>query len=142
MHKAKAYLSKYLIAKRRADRINEQIEEIRARYALPMSPELSDMPKAHNTERDLSDYMARLDELTGYLITQYCKCIGIEGDILKRLDLMENESERELLRLRYINGLDWKDLMEMIPYSDRHVYRLHGDALDHFPLPKDVSECQ
>ena len=135
MHKAKEYLLEYRKARRRADRINEQIEELRVKYALPSAIRYSDMPKAKNSEHDLSDYMVRLDELTGYLVTAYCKCIGIEGDILKRLDMMESEAERDLLRMRYIDGMSWKRIITALSYSDRHVYRLHGDALNHFPLP-------
>lgn len=140
MHKAKEYLLRYGKAHERARRINEQIEELKAKYALPMSPELSDMPKAHNSEHDLSEYAAKLDELTGYLVTAYCRQIGIEGDILKRLDSMENDTERELLRMRYIKMMDWKEIMSCMTYTDRHIYRLHGDALDHFPLPP--KRCQ
>ena len=141
MHRAKEYLLQYQQCKKRADRINQQIEAIKIKYALPGSPQIDDMPHARNTERDLSDYMVKLDELTGYLVSAYCKCMGIEGDILRRLDAMENREEAELLRLRYTCLTDkgklmpWERVAEGIPCSYRQVYYMHGRALQHFPLP-------
>ena len=135
MHKAKEYLLKYQAARRRAERIERQIRELKEKYSLPSAIRYSDMPKSLNVEHDLSDYAAKLDELVGYLVKTYSVCIGIEGDILKRLDMMEDEKEAELLRLKYIQGLTWTEIATTTPYYIRHIYRIHGKALDHFPLP-------
>ena len=136
MHKAKEYLLKYQAARRRAERIERQIRELKEKYSLPSAIQYSDMPKSPNVEHDLSEYAAKLDELVGYLVKTYSVCIGIEGDILKRLDSMEDETERELLRMRYIKMMDWKEIITCMPYSERSVYYIHGRALNHFPLPE------
>lgn len=134
MHKAKKYLLEYRKAEERAKKIEEQINELRAKYALPSAIQYSDMPKAHNTEHDLSDFMVKLDELTDYLVKAYTKCVGLKVDVLKRLDCMEKDTEKELLWMLYIDGMEWKEVIEIMPYSERHIYRLHGLALNHFPL--------
>ena len=64
---AKEYLLQYKEAYREAQEIELQITQLRLKYALTAPIQLSDMPKAHNTEHDLSDYAAKLDDLTRYL---------------------------------------------------------------------------
>ena len=95
------------------------------------------MPKTHNSEHDLSDYVAKMDELTDWLIAKYTRCMGIEGDILERLDRMEKQEEREVLRMRYIDGYRWDEIADKLHYTYRHVTRLHGTALLHFPMPTE-----
>lgn len=137
---AKEYLLRYRDAYREAQDIERQITQLRLKYALPSAIQYSDMPKAHNTEHDLSDYMVKLDELTDGLVSQYCKCIGIEGDILQRIDRMTDQAERQVLRLRYTHITDkgrlmaWNEIAEHMSYSYMNATRIHGRALQHFPM--------
>ena len=84
--------------------------------------------------------MAKLDELTGYLVDKYCKCMGIEGDILKRIDRMEHAEERQVLRYRYTaiddkgRLMKWEDVADRVGYSRETVIRIHGKALQHFTM--------
>ena len=135
MHEAKKYLLKYGDLKTRAKQLEEKIDAIRSRYMFPASPELSDMPKAHNSEHDLSDMMAAIGDLTDQLVSAYTKCVGLEGDILKRLEQMPDVKERTLLTYAYIDGLKWGEIADLMGYSYSWVTHTHGDALNHFPLP-------
>lgn len=138
---AKEYLLQYRDAYRDAQEIELRITQLRLKYAMPSAINYSDMPKAHNTEHDLSDYMASLSELTDYLVAKYCKCVGLEGDILKRIDTMEDALERQVLELRYTNIDDrgrlmrWEDVAQRMGYSRQNIVYIHGRALQHFPLP-------
>ena len=51
-------------------------------------------------------------------------------------ELLEQLPEREnlLLYLRYIRGLSFRDISKRMQYEERQIYRIHGDALRHFPL--------
>ena len=40
-----------------------------------------------------------------------------------------NPVERDLIRLRYIDGLPWFKVAAGIHYSESEAYRIHGDAL-------------
>ena len=137
---AKEYLLRYRDAYREAQAIEQKMTQLRLKYALPSAIQYSDMPKAHNTEHDLSDYMARMDELTDHLVSQYCKCMGIEGDILQRIEQIEKVEERQVLRYRYTYITDQGKLMKWEDVADRmHVVRMtatriHGRALQHFPV--------
>lgn len=130
---AKEYLLQYKWAKREAADVELRITQLRLRYGAPSAINYSDMPKAHNNS-DLSDYAVQLEKLTDYLFAKYQKCIGIETDIYMRLDQMADQTEREVLRFRYVDGMTWEQIAERMTYSRRNITRIHGRALQHFPL--------
>ena len=132
----KEYLQRYKTAQKEAEDVELRITQLRLRYAAPSAIEYSDMPRAHDSEHDLSDYMAKMDELTSYLVEKYKRCMGIEVDIYQRLDSMDRQEEREVLRYRYIDGMTWEQIAQRTGYVLRHIYRLHGNALQNFPLPE------
>lgn len=132
---AKEYLLRYRTVKREIEDIDMRMAQLRLKYAAPSAIDYSDMPKAHNSEHDLSDYIAKMDELTDYLISKYTRLRGIEVDIYMRVDRMENQQERELLRYRYIDGMTWADIAEKMNTSERNVYFIHGRALRNFKTP-------
>ena len=99
---AKEYLLQYKHIQREIEDIDRRMAQIRLKYAAPSAINYSDMPKAHNSNHDLSDYVAKMDELTDYMISKYTRLRGIEVDIYMKVDRMENQRERELLRYRYI----------------------------------------
>ena len=131
---AKEYLLRYRAVKREIEDIDMRMAKLRLKYAAPSAIDYSDMPKAHSTEHDLSDYMAKMDELTDYLISKYTRLRGVEVDIYKRLDRMTDQTERDILRSRYIDGMSWEKIAAKLNYSVRNVTRLHGPALQHFPM--------
>lgn len=137
---AKEYLLQYRDAYREAQELELKITQVRLKYAAPSAIQYTDMPKAHNTEHDLSDYMVKAEALVDELAKQYCKCVGIEGDILKRLGRMETQMEREVLRYRYTYITDkgrlmpWEDIADRMHISRMTATRIHGKALQHFPM--------
>ena len=131
---AKEYLSQYRMVNREIEDIDHRMAQLRLKYAAPSAIDYSDMPKAHNSEHDLSDYIAKMDELTDYMISKYTRLRGIEIDIYLRLDRLERQEERELLRYRYIDGLTWTEIADRLSTVERNVYFIHGRALQHFPM--------
>lgn len=137
---AKEYLLRYRDAYREAKNIELRITQLRLKYALPSAIQYSDMPAVHNSNHDLSDYMVKLDELNGHLVSQYCRCMGIEGDVMRRIDRMQKQEERQVLLLRYTNLtrtgrlMPWEKIAERMHYSRKSIDRIHGRALQHFPM--------
>ena len=130
---AKEYLSQYRVVQREIEDLDYRMAQLRLKYAAPSAIEYSGMPKAHNVTHDLSEYVAKMDELTNYMISKYTRLRGIEVDIYMRLDSMEDQTERELLRFRYIDGLTWTQIANKLNTVERNVYFIHGRALRHFP---------
>ena len=65
---AKEMLMRYQKAKREAKDIEIRLTELRLKYAYPSAIKYSDMPTAHDSNHDLSDYASKLDELEQMLI--------------------------------------------------------------------------
>ena len=134
MMTAKEYLMRFRQVMREIEDLDRRMAQLRLKYAAPSAINYSDMPKAHGSNHDLSDYIAKMDEMTEYMINKYTRLRGIEVDIYKRLDRMQDQTEREILRYRYIDGLNWEQISTRLNYSKRNVTRIHGRALRHFPL--------
>lgn len=133
---AKEYLLRYKAAKREAEDAERRITALRLKYALPGAIQYSDMPKGGGKVRDLSDYAAQLERLIDAQVEKYAKCMGVEADILARIDSMEDQEEREVLRNRYIDGMKWEAIANGMVYGIRHVHKIHGRALQEFPVPE------
>ena len=129
----KKYLLQYREMLISEKNINNQIDELRNSYALPKSPNYDAMPHAHNTEHDLSDYVAKMDKLLMLLQRAADKRAAIRLDITQRIESMQSETEKNILYFRYIYGYKFADIAERMYYTERYTLQLHGEALEHFP---------
>ena len=65
-----------------------------------------------------SDIDLKIEELVDFKITM--------GNHINQL---EDERHRVILREHYINGLSFLEISKNLGYTERHLYRIHGDAL-------------
>ncbi len=86
----------------------------------------------------LEDRITRLD-MKGYnddilkpLQEAYRKKLGalVEGqlNIEKAIELLD-PTERELIRLRYVDGAEWAEISEILHYEWAQTHRIHARAL-------------
>lgn len=140
--KKKEYLRSYRYHVRRIHRINAEIAELREMKLHPSMKPDDGMPHGSGGQGDLSGYAAELDEMINELIEERYQRIKTYQAIVRQIKRMKSENEKDVLFYRYIRGLDWWDIAELMGFSERQIYRIHGNALAHFEIPKDVSECQ
>ena len=57
-----------------------------------------------------------------------------EIDELLRELRMKTPDEQRVLRLRYLWGLNWKEIGEKMGYNERQPQRIHGRALNNFKM--------
>lgn len=126
----KAYLQSYIPSINAAKRIEEEIEQLRLDKMMP-SVIMDDMPHAHN-KTDLSDYMAKLDELINKLIAARYKRIDLYAEIFADIEKMENETEREVLTYRYLRRYSWEKICVHMGYQWAQIHRIHANALKNF----------
>ena len=130
----KKYLRSYLNLKAREAELEEEIEELRSRYA-GHAIIYSDMPKG-TADKDLSDYAAEVDELERRLRIMQQEAIRIYLQISDAIEKVEKITERQVLRIRYLQGItDWDVIGDKMGYSRTHAARIHGSALLHFKVP-------
>lgn len=129
-----AYLEQYYEAKNLERRLSEDIDGLCLTSMQAKSPKYDGMPHGHDTERDLSDLMAKLDREFSRLFKQQKKAIEIRQDIEKSINALENEKEKMVLWLRYIKFYSWEMVAIEMSYSYNHVIRLHDMALNNLHI--------
>ena len=123
----RAYLLRYRWNKKRIRRLAEQIEELRTRKAYPGSPSLDAMPHGSNPS-DLSDYAARLDELERELVAEQAAAEKALEEVIRAVNLLESETEKEVLTMYYVRGIRWEKICAEMNYSWQHVFRIRNSA--------------
>lgn len=136
----KEYLRSYQNCSRRIKRIESEIDEIRS---MKMYPSMQDDGMPHGSgQADLSGYAAELTKLEDELYKEGVDQVKLYKDITWKIQQLEDENERDVLFYRYIKGENWWRIAELTGYSERQIFRIHGDALKNLKITKDVSECQ
>lgn len=55
-------------------------------------------------------------------------------DIYKKIEKMEDETERRVLRLKYLEGYSWEQVAEEIGYSVRQIHNIHKKSLENLKI--------
>lgn len=132
--KKKEYLRSYQKAVRREQEIMDEIQQLRMDKMFP-SVVNDGMPKG-SEQSDLSEYVAKIDELIQKLKNERFKKIKLMDDILYSISVLEDDDEKSVLRLRYIKGVRWEDICVAIDYSWKQTHRIHSRALKNLQIPK------
>lgn len=128
--KKKEYLRRYHAAELAEREIREEIDDLRMNKMFPAL--IQDGMPHESSCMDLSEYAAQLDELLTELKDQMEQRIRIRREITQRIEAMQDETEKTVLRLRYIHWLRWEQIAERMGYSLRNITKIHGKALAHF----------
>lgn len=130
--KKKEYLKSYRDAVIAETQIKEEIDQLRMDKMFPSLVQ-DGMPHGSGAS-DLSAYAAKLDELLGELEEQMNERIQLRREIVRKIECMESETEKAVLRYRYIHMLKWEEIAVKMSYAWQHIHRIHGKALSHFEM--------
>ena len=128
----KEYLQSYRYAVIAETQIKEEIDQLRMDKMFPGLVQ-DGMPHGSGGN-DLSAYAAKLDELLIELKDQMDKRIQLRREIVKKIEAMDSETEKAVLRYRYIHMLKWEGIAVKMHYGYRNVLKVHGRALEHFKM--------
>ena len=127
----KEYLQSYRYAVIAETQIKEEIDQLRMDKMFPGLVQ-DGMPHGPGGS-DLSAYAAKLDELLIELKDQMDKRIQLRREIVKKIEAMDSETEKAVLRYRYIHMLKWEEIKERLHMTSlRYVFKIHGRALNNF----------
>ena len=130
--KKKEYLKRYHVAELAEKEIQEEIDDLRMNKMFPAL--LQDGMPHGSSCMDLSEYAAQLDELLTELKDQMEQRIRIRREITQRIEAMQDETEKTVLRLRYIHWLQWEQIAERMGYGWTQVHRILGRALTNLKM--------
>lgn len=130
--KKKEFLKRYQKAVKREQDILDEIQRLRADKMFP-SVCNDGMPRG-SSQTDLSDYAAEIDAAIEDLKEERLEKIKIYREIEMRIRCMKDEDEQEVLRLKYIKGMNLETVAERMDYSYRTILDIHGKALKNFEI--------
>lgn len=123
----KEYLKRYHAAVLAEKEIQEEMDQLRMDKMFPGMIQ-DGMPHGSSCG-DLSAYAVQLEELMDNLKAQMEQRIRLRKEITQKIEEMPDETEKTVLRLRYIRWLRWEQIAEKMGYSFRNITRIHGKAL-------------
>lgn len=82
----------------------------------------------------MSDFVALMDELIEKLKDERLCKVKLRMEIEGKIKRMDDTDEAELLRMRYLRGMKWEEVMAKTGYCRAQVNRIHGRALEHFEM--------
>ena len=88
--------------------------------------------------------VAALDKLMRQFEAETDRYAILAADVNEAIQMLEEPILRNIMGLRYLDGLNWDDVADKAGHSERQCYRLHNNALEAMGIEtgKDVSECQ
>lgn len=123
------FLSRYKDAERELRDIEERREALIAKYALPSAIQYSGMPKAKGPGGDLSVMSVKLEEYEQDLAAKYNKLLAVEKEIYDTVERMTNSTSKLVLKAYYIDGKPWREIADMVPCTQRTVYKHREKAI-------------
>lgn len=128
------YLMRYIDSKRRARAILNEIQDLKD-LVTKITVTFNDMPGGGGSVDKVGAIVANIVDLQSELAVQ-AKTMKAEQEIVQAvIDAVDEPDLRQLLILRYINGLTWEKIAVDMNYSWRHTLRLHGAALAAVKIP-------
>ena len=86
------------------------------------------MPKSGGGDR-MGSLVARVADLQDDLAAELDRYLRVRDMITAKIGCLKDERYRDVLVYRYIVGLDWESVAKAMHYDKRHVYKIHGWAL-------------
>lgn len=122
---ASEYLFRYRTAKAEVKDIEQRIDRVRSEMmgVKGISYEGGDMPKAHNTEHDLSDYIARIDGLLHDWQDAQNRALDVMREVSDTINSISNAQARRVLMLYYVDGKKYPEIQKIIPCGNNACFK-------------------
>ena len=133
----KKYLLRYRYFVQEVDRLTEERAQVLAR-AQKITPTLSDMPKSQSGANRLELAVERIVENADKLEEKIKEMVQAKEEIEQVIDSLEDDTLRQLMKYRYINGMTLDKISFKIHYSYIHTCRLHRIALNKIMIVNDM----
>lgn len=128
---AKEYLNDIRKLDNEIQTLKEQIDRLRQDAEGVRAMELTDMPKGGKT-RDMGDAVADVVDLQMLCAEYISDLVRRKSDAMACISKIEGSELRNVLFLRYMQCLEWDEIIDRLHYSRRTVFHLHGEALQEF----------
>ncbi|WP_124066253.1 hypothetical protein [Clostridium sp. E02] len=73
-------------------------------------------------------YISALNELKQKVIYFRYQKVKICSELYDKIETLEDEQEKRLLKYRYIRGYRWEAIADIMGYSVRQIFNIHNKA--------------
>ena len=125
---AKEYLSR---AYRTDQRINSKLEQVQSlrNLAEKASAILSGI-SAGRDPHQIENTIAKMMDLETVINTDLKQLVDTKHEIITMIKCVEPTQLQTLLEMRYLNFLSWEQIADIMNVTIRHVFKIHGKALN------------
>ncbi|WKY45993.1 DUF1492 domain-containing protein [Eubacteriaceae bacterium ES2] len=124
----KGILKSYINATERIADLNDEISDLKAKSKRTTTA-ISDMPKGsggNDRSKIIDSYLDMIAELEKEI--RYLREAKREVEFL--ISTIDDWGVERIMRLRYIQGMQWEEICVKVNYSWKWVHKLHNDGLN------------
>lgn len=132
----------YLERAKRIDLIiasdEREIEKLESQAAGLSGKDFSERVQTSPSNSRIGDIIDKIIKYRNKVIEDRDKWIALKEEIFDVIKAVENNDERIVLQLRYIEYMTWSEISCRMNYSLRGIHELHGRALKNIVIPKSL----
>ena len=126
----KEELKKFIENKREIEIIKDKLEYLKEKKTSIKSLVIEYMPKDGNGDNDrIGDLLGEIEELINIYIEKELKLIKQQIQIEKVIEKLDDPIDRNIIRLKYLNGHTWEKICVILNYSWNGVPQQHKTIL-------------
>ena len=122
-------LLKYRAAEKEAVRPEREIARWRSRSE-KVTTMLSAVPSGGGDGRSLEDAVLDINALSEQLVDKLSETVRLRKAVGAAIEDVDDVKYRQVLRLKYVDGLSWEKVAEVMGISRQWATALHGRALE------------
>lgn len=128
-NQAKTFLMQYRALSIQLDSIRREVQRKRDSLTSITVQLKPDVVKGSGVSDRMAEAIAQIVDAEA----QFAEIVGqitkTQREIMEAIKSVENETQKAVLMLRYVEGLDWISIQERIGYERTQTLVLHGRAL-------------
>ena len=127
MSEAKYLLQKIAFLDAEINSLIREHESVKS--TLLKATDYSNEPVATTKRNTSEDKLIKLADKSSDIDLKIGELVDFKITMGNHINQLEDERHRVILREHYINGLSFCEISDILGYTERHLYRIHGDAL-------------
>ena len=132
----KEYLSQAMYIDQRIDSKLQQVATLRE-SAAKVTATLTDMPRsASPNPQAMENTIVKIIDLENEFNRDVDRLVDLKAEARKAINAVSDPVQQLILELRYLCYKPWLEIMEDLGLSETSIYRIHGEALKNFVVPR------
>ena len=133
---AKEYLSQVMYIDQRINSKLEQVTRLRENVT-NCTATLSDMPRPDSPNKQrMEETICKIVDLEREINADIDRLVDLKAEARKAINAVSDPVQQLILELRYLCYKPWLEIMEELGLNETSIYRIHGEALKNFMVPR------